>query len=178
MKIRVIPTIITAIISAVLLIGGWYMYRNFAAVQPLEHIVQSVPGVEKAKPVIDRDSVTMELTLNNEANIRSIYDQIVREGASVIGSKQLRLDIQGAKDDSSLNDVWASVLFDVAQAMETRKYTEIPAAMKQIETQYKGVQAVSEMDDVNVYITLKNGADTKYVVLPRTPDKLGVWPNA
>ncbi|MCQ6557990.1 hypothetical protein [Paenibacillus mendelii] len=178
MKIRVLPTIITAVISAALLIGGWYTYRNFAAVKPLEQIVQSVPGVDTAKPVIGRDAVTMELTLNKDANIRNIYDQIAREGESVIGSRELRLNIQGEQSDSTLNDVWASVLFDVAQAMETRKYTEIPAAMKQIETQYKGVQAASEMDEVNVYITLKDGASTKYIVLPRTPDKLGVWPNA
>jgi hypothetical protein len=70
------------------------------------------------------------------------------------------------------------VLFDVAQAMDHRNYSDIPAAMKRVEQQFTGVHASSEMDDVNVYITLVDGDSAKHIVLPRKPEQLGVWPNA
>ena len=45
MKIRLIPTVITVVLSASLLVGGWFIYRNVATVNPLERIVAEVPGV-------------------------------------------------------------------------------------------------------------------------------------
>jgi hypothetical protein len=39
----------------------------------------------------------------------------------------------------------------------------------------KDVKVTTEMDDTNVYITIKNTEAVKYVVLPRTPDQLEAW---
>jgi len=178
MKIKVIPIAVTAVLSAALLIGGWYIFRNVTAIQPLEQIVKAVPGVTAAKPVIGNSSVTVDVSLNNTANIRTVYDSIAREGHSVIGSKKLRLTIQEQEKSPELDDVWSTILFDIAQAMETRKYAEIPIAMKKLEANHPGITAVSEMDDTNVYITLRNKETVKHIVLPRTPDQMGVWPDA
>ncbi|MFC5650768.1 hypothetical protein ACFPYJ_16965 [Paenibacillus solisilvae] len=180
MKIRLMPTLITVVLSASLLVGGWFIYRNVATVQPLERIVAEVPGVVQANPVISNDAVTLDLTLDKDANIRNIYDRIANDGKAVIGSRELKLNIQPVanEDQTKLDDVWSSVLFDVAQAMEHRNYSDIPAAMKQMEHQFPGVKATTEMDDINVYITLKDGNSAKYMVLPRTPDQMGAWPNA
>lgn len=180
MKIRLIPTVITVVLSASLLVGGWFIYQNVATVNPLERIVAEVPGVIGGKPVISNDTVTMDLTLDKDANIRNIYDTIAGEGKSVIGSRELKLSIQPAasEDQQKLNDVWSSVLFDVAQAMDHRNYSDIPGAMKQVEKKFTGVKATSEMDEENVYITLRDGDSAKYIILPRTPDQMGAWPNA
>ncbi|MFB9329622.1 hypothetical protein ACFFSY_27105 [Paenibacillus aurantiacus] len=178
MRIKVLPTMMTAVLSASLLIGGWYAYRNVATVQPLEQIVKEVPGVANATPVVGRDNVTVQLTLKPDANIRKVYDTIAEKGDSVIGNRTLELQIQNKQADEKLNDIWSAKLFDIAQAMENRQYAQIPAAMVTIENQYKGVTATSEMDETNVYITLKDGEAVKHVILPRTPNQLGVWPNA
>lgn len=178
MKIRWLPVVITAVLSAIILVGGWYIYRNVATVRPLEQIAATVPGVKEAKPVINRDSVTIELKLDKNADVRDVYDTIAREGGSIIGSRELKLQIDENPDQKRLNDVWSSVLFDVAQAMDHRNYSDIPAAMKRVEQQFTGVHASSEMDDVNVYITLVDGDSAKHIVLPRKPEQLGVWPNA
>ncbi|BBH20948.1 hypothetical protein Back11_22930 [Paenibacillus baekrokdamisoli] len=180
MKIRVMPTVIIAIVSASLLVGGWFIYQNVATVHPLERIVAQVPGVLEAKPVVSNDAVTVDLTLRKDANLRVVYDTIATQSQSIIGTRELKLAINqdsGTKQ-KELNEVWSSNLFDVAQAMEHRNYSEIPTAMKHIEQNYSGVQATSEMDETNVYITLKNGDSAKYIILPRTPDQMGAWPNA
>lgn len=178
MKIRILPAILTAVLSAGLLVGGWYTYRNVATLGPLERIVADMPGVSAAAPIIDRDSVTMELTLDRDANVKDVYETIVREGESVIGSRELKFDIQEMGNQEELDKVWSTVLFDIAEAMENRHYTDIPAAMNRLEKQFADVQATSEIDEVNVYITLKNGETVKHIVLPRIAENLGVWPNA
>ena len=43
--------------------------------------------------------------------------------------------------------LWSSVLFNVAQAMDHRNYSDIPAAMKQAEQKFTGIKATSEMDE-------------------------------
>ncbi|MBO7744137.1 hypothetical protein I8J29_08030 [Paenibacillus sp. MWE-103] len=178
MKIRPLPIALTAVISAALLTGGWFMYRNEADLKPLDRIATGAPGVVNAKPVIGRDAVTVNLTLSGDANLRHIYDTIATKGDAIIGSKTLKLNIEPSGSSAKLDDVWSSMLFKVAQAMDHREYAAIPAAMTQAQADHPGIQAGSEMDDANVYITLKDGQSVKYVVLPREANTIGAWPNA
>ncbi|MNN84691.1 hypothetical protein D3C81_2018840 [compost metagenome] len=62
--------------------------------------------------------------------------------------------------------------------MENKQYTQITAALKQMEQENSKLKATAEMDDKNVYITLTDGQYSKFVILPRTPERMGVWPNA
>jgi hypothetical protein len=72
-------------------------------------------------------------------------------------------------------------MFSVAEAMESRKYTLIPAkldGLKEQYSQYQNVIATTEIDDSNVYVSLSNGKDSKFIILPRTAGTLGAWTNA
>ncbi|MNJ43035.1 hypothetical protein D3C77_380230 [compost metagenome] len=62
--------------------------------------------------------------------------------------------------------------------MENKQYTEIETALARLEQEHGSLQASADMDDDNVYVTLSYGTASKYVILPRVPQKLGVWPNA
>ncbi|MNC81999.1 hypothetical protein D3C75_1353360 [compost metagenome] len=72
-------------------------------------------------------------------------------------------------------------MFSVAEAMESRKYTLIPAkldGLKEQYSQYKDVTATTEIDDNNVYVSLSDGKDSKFIILPRAATTMGVWNNA
>jgi hypothetical protein len=71
---------------------------------------------------------------------------------------------------------WSSALFDVAQAMETKQYAQIPVTL-QNRAGESSLKVSTEMDDKYVYITLADGEFSKYVMLSRTPAVMGVWPN-
>ncbi|RAP76346.1 hypothetical protein [Paenibacillus montanisoli] len=176
MKIRLIPAVMTAVISAGLLIGGWYIHRSVATVGPLERIVAETPGVIEGEPVVDRSSVTIALKLDRNANVRDVYDTIATKGEEMIGKRELNLEFKDG-ESKELDKVWASILFDIAQAMDHRDYADIPATMKDVQAKHAGIEASSEMDDANVYITLKNSKSEKHIVLPRTPNTMGAWPN-
>ncbi|SDR79413.1 hypothetical protein SAMN05444162_0053 [Paenibacillaceae bacterium GAS479] len=176
-KWKLFPFFVTIAVSATLLFGGWYAYQQTAIERPLNKAVQSLPGVASAVPAISDDAVTVKLKLNTGADLRTIYDQISRQGASVIGSRKLILQIDQASSPK-LDAVWSSQLFTIAEAMETREYSRIPDAMAKLEKTQPGLKAKSLMDDTNVYVTLEFGTDTKYIILPRAGEVMGVWPNA
>lgn len=176
-KSKIIPIVITACISAVLLFGGWNLYRGFAVEKPLEQLARDLPGVEAAHPVVGQSQITLELALAADANLREIYQVIKEEGKKAIGAKELQLQVNGSGNEQ-LNQIWSTVLFQVAEAMETRQYSQIPAALSELSAAHEGLSASTEMDESNVYITLRIGEDAKFVVLPRQPAKLGVWANA
>ncbi|XEC92706.1 hypothetical protein AB6A23_15010 [Paenibacillus tarimensis] len=177
MKIKWVPAILAVIAASGLLFGSWYGYKYIVLEQPFEKIVNQLDGIKAAKPVFENNRVTVELQLADGAEIRDIYRQMRTEGASVIGNRELQLVIRESSNDH-LDRLWSSMLFEVAQAMETREYSNIPEAMKKLEQENEGLKVVTEMDDINVYITMNDGKSTKYIVLPRIPLKLGVWPNA
>lgn len=176
-KLRIVPIILTAVLSAGLLFGGWFLYKQVVVAGPLEEALREVPGVVSGKPVIDADHVNVHLNLAPDADLREVYERIVTQGAPAIGDRKVRLFIEDS-EDAGLETIWSTVLFDVAEAMETRRYSKIPAALKELEQAYPGFKASTEIDADNVYITMRRGDAVKHVVLPRIPDTLGVWPNA
>lgn len=177
-NIRVVPVIITAAVSVAVLFGGWTLYNQVAVAAPIEEAIAAADGIDQAsKPELTGDSVTVKVTLSENANLREIYESIAVNGKDAIGGRELMLDIQNGSN-KELDGYWYQALFEVAEAMENKSYSDIPAALETITQQNKGVTATTEIDETNVYITLKKGDAVKFIILPRTPAQLGVWTNA
>lgn len=177
MKIKWKPLVITTVISVALLFGGWAAYRHFAVEQPLDRIAASLPGVESADTSMENGQVVLELKLETSADLAAIYHKVKQDGAKQIGSKPMKLHITSNSTDR-LEQAWRYSLFDIAESMETRRYSGIRDAMDNISEQFPGVTASSEMDEDNVYIRLQDGHSAKFIVLPRQGPSMGVWPNA
>jgi len=175
MRPRVIPIVITAAITASVLFGGWSIYNQVAVAAPLEKATKGIEGVVSSeKPVMDRNKVAISLELAPNANLRDIYTSIAANGKDVIGERKLDLKIK-EKSNKQLDDLWYASMFEVAEAMERKTYSHIPDAMNEAAKSMKDVTVTTEMDDTNVYITIKNSEAMKYVVLPRTPSQLEAW---
>ncbi|WP_139999498.1 hypothetical protein [Paenibacillus paridis] len=175
LKPRVIPIIVTAAITAVVLFGGWAIYNQVAVAAPLEQVVNGVSGVASSdKPVMNRNQVDIRLSLAPDANLKDVYQSIASNGKKVFGDRTLSLAFDG---DSSkqLDQLWNQSLFAVAEAMENKTYSSIPAAMNEAAKSMTNVSVTTEMDDINVYVTLKDKEAVKYVVLPRNSAQLEAW---
>ncbi|CAM3946059.1 hypothetical protein COLU111180_15980 [Cohnella lubricantis] len=177
MKLRWIPVAITAVLSAALLFGGWYAYGQYGVEQPLDRVANAIPGVESADTNRSISSVELQLKLSPDADLAEVYRRVQEEGAQAIGDKTLKLKVDDSSDPA-LEKAWSHALFDVAEAMDHKKYSEIRTAMDQLTKQYPEIEADTQMDGTNVYIRLRSGAAVKFVILPRESEKLGVWPNA
>ncbi|MCD9021153.1 hypothetical protein [Cohnella silvisoli] len=177
MKLKLLPIMITAALSAAILFGGWFAYRHYGVEQPLDRVANSIAGVESAKVETSSGHVKISVKLAPDANLGEIYRLIKRDGSGQIGGNQLELAAT-AKDSARLEKAWSYALFDVAEAMENRKYSGIRDAMGKLSEQFPGVTVTTDMDENNVYISMRDGDAAKYVVLPRQPATLGAWPNA
>nr|WP_239483698.1 hypothetical protein [Paenibacillus rhizolycopersici] len=174
---RIGPIAASIAISVLVLFGGWFLYRQWAIERPLENIVKSVDGVNQVEMDIKPDELALKLSLKPGTDLGALVRQIEQNGKDQIGNRTLKLDVE---DHSSptLDLLWENALFTVAQAMENKQYTQITAALKQMEQENDKLTATAEMDEKNVYITLTDGQYSKFVILPRTPERMGAWPNA
>ncbi|MNB90257.1 hypothetical protein D3C75_373140 [compost metagenome] len=180
LKLRLMPVLLTSLLSAALLFGGWYAYRQFAVQEPLQKIVSSYEGVNESHISINRNEVTLKLELEPGTKLRELVQYVNTEGKSAMGGRTLKLDVD-QNSSQLLDEYWEKAMFSVAEAMESRKYTLIPTKLDGLKTQnteYKDVTATTEIDDNNVYVSLSDGKQSKFIILPRVPGSMGVWNNA
>ncbi|TJY44308.1 hypothetical protein E5161_02675 [Cohnella pontilimi] len=177
MKIRVMPLVLTILLSAALLFGGWTAFRHFSVEKPLDRVAASVPGVLSATTKMSTGQVVVNVHLSPDADLAEVYRKLKQDGSGQIGGKKLELKVD-SNASPLLEKAWSYSLFDVAEAMETHRYTGIRDALDKLSGQFKGVTASTDIDADNVYIRLQEGKSAKFVVLPRQAGTMGVWPNA
>lgn len=177
MKLRVVPVVVSVVASAVLLFGGWFAYQQWAVENPFQHKVSQMEGVKGVQTSITPNQVELNLDLAPDTDFAGLVRQIEADGKKLLGSRELKLTIKDQKSEK-LEQVWQGALFPIAQAMENKQYTEITAALEQLEASEAGISAKADMDEKNVYITLTDGQVSKFIILPRTAQAIGVWPNA
>jgi hypothetical protein len=176
MKLRLLPVIFSVAVSSAVLFGGWFTYNSLAMENPLANIINKAPGVESSTLDFSSNQANIKLTLKPDADLREIVQKITKDGSSMIGQRKVNFDVSG-QSSPELDAWWSKALFDVAQAMETRQYAEIPKALQSHAAELSGLQVNTEMDENNVYIRLTDGKYSKFVILPRIPAQMGVWQN-
>jgi hypothetical protein len=174
MKLRLLPIIITVLTSSLVLFGGWFIYHSMVVVSPISKGISQDQGVQSVTTDVNNTLVTVNLQLKNNADIRDLYRKISDQGGSLLGSRELKLKL-ASKTSPELDSWWSSALFEVAQAMETKRYADIPAALQAKAGQVPNLKVDTEMDETNVYVRLTQGDNSKYIILPRIPAQLGVW---
>ncbi|SEB63178.1 hypothetical protein [Paenibacillus sp. GP183] len=176
MKLRPMPIIISVVVSAVVLFGGWFAYNSYAMEQPLTDIANKAPGVESSTTNLSSTQVLLELKLKQDANLREIVQQISKQGSTIIGQRELVVRVTG-QSSPELDAWWSKALFDVAQAMETKQYANIPITLQAKAASVSGLTVDTQMDSKYVYVRINKGTSSKFIMLPRVSGKIGVWPN-
>jgi hypothetical protein len=177
MKLRLVPMIISLAVSSVVLFGGWFLYDSVAMENPLNRLVNETQGVKQADVQVDKSRVQFHIVLDPEASLRDIYRSLKKEGAEIAGNRDIQIQITN-EEIPQLEAWWSKALFPIAEAMEKKRYGDIPTILNQLSQDDPSVAVVSEIDESNVYIRISDGAkNSKFIVLPRLAAKLGVWPN-
>jgi hypothetical protein len=176
MKLRFIPILITVAASSALLFGGWFFYQSSVVENPIKDVILGVQGVNEVSTNINNSQVSIDLKLSKDADLRNLYSTISKEGASLLNNRELKLNLE-SQSSPELDQWWSTALFDVAQAMDTKHYADIPTVLKARNQEIPGLSVMTEMDETNVYVRLTDGVHSKYIILPRTPAQMGVWPN-
>lgn len=174
MKLRPMPILISVTVTALICFGGWFIYNSVAMKDPILKVAQDIPGVEDVKVDVADQVVKVDLHVNADANIGAAVGELRREAADVISGKKLQIEIEDQTNEQ-LDMWWSKVLFQVAEAMENRRYGEIPNILTSQQTPDMTVE--TSMDDQFVYVKLTSGDDVKIELLERIPTMMGVWAN-
>lgn len=172
MKLRLTPVLISCAVTSLVLFGGWFIYNSVAMKDPVIELVESFDGVRDVAVDIHQNSVSVKLGLNQGADVRAIVDGLRNEGKDIIGNRQLDIQIDDLTSPE-LDVWWSQVLFEVAEAMETRTYGAIPGILES--HRLPGMTVQTSIDDTYVYVSLSMGEHVKYILLERTPPLMGVW---
>lgn len=173
-KLRPVPLILSIVLSSVLLFGGWFVYNSMALNNPLASIVNNISGVEQANTEVLRHDVIVKINLKQEASLREVVQEIKEKGSSIIEQRQLRVIVTN-ESSPQLEQWWSTALFDVAEAMENKQYSNIPQALEARKNGLAGLHVETEMDNHYVYVKLVHNEYSKFIMLPRKAGTLGVW---
>jgi|HigsolmetaAR203D_1030402.scaffolds.fasta_scaffold00726_19 hypothetical protein len=171
MKLRVLPILMSFIGASAILFGGWFVYHSMALETPLAEKMTSLPGVRQADLDMDNDRITVTLRLDRDADLRRIMADIRESVGSKLDRRELIVKVDHPRSEM-LEQWWSQVLFEVAEAMENREYTAVPAALERHLADLPGLEIHTSIDDEYVYVRLVHGADSKFVMLPRVPAQL------
>lgn len=168
MKIRILPVALTAALSLIVLLGGWFLYRQTALERPVEKMLSQYPGVTRAQVTITQNKALLKLDLQSNVDLRAMIAQLRKKEGSLLGDRSIALDIAD-HSTPEIDDLWKQASFSVAEAMANKRYTMIPDTLSKIQNEHGGYTISSGMDEQYVYVSLSSSSDknaNKYIILP------------
>lgn len=170
MKIRILPVALTAALSLIVLLGGWFLYRQTALERPVEKMLSQYPGVTRAQVTITQNKALLKLDLQSNVDLRAMIAELRKKEGSLLGDRVIALDIAD-HSTPEIDDLWKQASFSVAEAMANKRYTMIPDTLSKIQSEHGGYTILSGMDEQYVYVSLSSSSDknaNKYIILPLT----------
>lgn len=176
MNLRLLPALLTFVIASGLLFGGYFFYQSYAVDRPLEESVAGTDGVAEASVTTARTNITIRLLLEDGADLRTVYRTVQQLALERGSGRELEVELTG-DPSPALVRIWQDALFHVAEAMDNRRYGDMPRLMEQLEDSHPGLAARASMDESHIYVTLRLDGSAMYNVLPLDGGRMGVWPN-
>lgn len=177
-KIRIIPIFVALTVSTALLFGGWSLFRHQVKEAPLQAAINSLPQVTAADISWQAKQLMITLEVNPDSNLREAVQEAYKKAVEQTKDTSISIQIHNQHSTDSLEAWWSRALFSVAEAMSHHRYGDIPLNLEKQAAELEGMKVITEMDDHFIYLTLKQGAGTKMIVLPLQGEQMGVWPNA
>lgn len=175
-NVRPLPVLLAFLVTAGLLFGGYFFYQAYAVHQPLASGIAGLEGVAGASLETERGLITIRLRLGGDADLMRVYRQAAQLAAERGHGRDAVITLD-ADASPELEAVWQDLLFDLAEAMDHRRYSDIPRLMDLAARRHPGVAAEAAMDECRVYVTLRKDGAALYKALPLRGDGMEAWAN-
>lgn len=160
------PQVLSWALVLLLFLGGARkLYQLHANEGPAMASLESLPGVEQA--VLEEGELCLKL--GAAADLKSV----MAEAAKLAG--ELGVETTKLEDERSekLAAVWNQVSFSIAQAVSRGEYETMRPRWEKIACD-AGVELKAFLDEGAFYLTLQDGQDYLYEVIPRANQGEGV----
>ncbi|GMA48733.1 hypothetical protein GCM10025857_00900 [Alicyclobacillus contaminans] len=162
-RIRLIPVVVIALVSLLVLFGGWWAYRKYNVINPLTESLQHVTGVESVQ-VNPSSPSSISIQLGPVTDLQTTYQTISRAVEQVFGSgSSVAMTLEDHRDAALTNIYETDMAPILAEAIQKGEYTQMVAMIQQKAKQLHVTAKVS-MDDQNIYLQLQQGSYYLYHV--------------
>jgi len=165
-RIRFVPILVTAIVTLLVLFGGWEYYQKFNVVDPLTQQLNKIHGVKSSNVVAGTPNV-VSVTLGNVPDLQTTYKNIEQMAqTSLHGSLQIRIS---GTPDARLKQEYEDIMPTVMQGMANGNYSEMIQGVTKM-TQQAGITSHVTMDSQDIFLQMSDGSKNLYSVIPlKTP---------
>lgn len=176
-NIRITPTLLIMLLTGGILFGGWAVYQTKYVQEPVDRVMRQQVEIMNYQVDWQSDTLNIQIQTDSGANIREVVQKLNTDIAPYAKGKNMRIEYMNENSTSSIDQWWSQAMFDVAEAMVHRNYSDIPKKLQELKTKQPGLEVVTEMDNQYVYIQLKDKQGGKTMLLPLDGTAMGVWPH-
>lgn len=149
-----------------LLFGGWFLYQKLAIEEPIRTEIGQLQSASLNHLNVGKDKIEIDVKVTKPDAFPQDYRHLQELTASLSAGKQVEIRVENQAQ--SLKDIWNRGQFVFTEAIDLHQYSRIPQLVEQWKTEHQLDDASALMDDTNIYVYLKKGAEDFYVIVPRS----------
>ncbi len=169
MQLRKAPIISSLLITLALLFGGWYLYQKAEIEEPIRNHISEMHSVKLADLQVKKDQLLIKLTVTAPDTFPEEYVKLQDEINQLVSNKATVVEL--TNQDANLKKVWMDGTFALTEALQLRQYSKVPELVHDWKVKNHLDMAQTSMDQHNIYVFLKRGAEEYYTIVPLDPQK-------
>jgi hypothetical protein len=165
-QVRKGTIVLSLIATLTLLFGGWFLYQKMQIEEPIRTEIGQMQSAELAKLEVGKDRIHIDLKVTNPERFPQEYRQLKRKLGELVGNKPVDMEIHNKA--KALEEIWTNGVFVFTEAVDLHQYSRIPQIVGQWKEVHSLDEALTQMDDENIYVYLKRGSEDFYTIVPRS----------
>lgn len=157
---------LSLVATLALLFGGWFLYQKMEIEEPIRTEIGQLQSASLAHLAVGKEQIDIELKVTKPETFPQDYRQLQEMTSKLSANKKVVISVDNQSQD--LKQIWNSGQFGLTEAIDLHQYSRIPQLVGQWKAEHKLDAATALMDDSNIYVYLKKGAEDFYTIVPRT----------
>ncbi|MGE5397925.1 MAG: hypothetical protein ACM3MK_10380 [Chitinophagales bacterium] len=159
-------------LTLALALGGFHLYKQHVINEPLIETLGQLPGVEGVKIDNQQDPLTIQLTLTRTDDLKDTYFKAESLVKKQLKSKPYVLEIKG-NSTTEMENEYQDLELAVYQGIANNSFIWLDGIIDR-SSQTHEYKYRLQVDEDNLYITMKKGGHYLCRVVPRKSDSIPV----
>lgn len=152
------------LVSLFLLFSGQQLFNRFVTFNPLNQAFSQKEYVKQVSIKKESGTINLEICLEDIDDFAEVYYDIQETASEILKGKPFKVEITNKPSDL-LEDIYDDrVQYVIFEGIKTGKFTEMRAALDEIETEFK-IDIAVFLDNENLYLKIKSDQDLLYKII-------------
>lgn len=153
MKIRLVPVILSLIITLLVLFGGWWVYESVHIKQPIGALLDKAAHVTDYSIEVRPNHITVEVQVDAAFTLKGHYIDLLEQIKEATRHQNVTLTLKDEPDEVLLAR-WNELYFTLAEGIHTRNYRTMLDRLEEV-AQEETVRLQVAMDREHLYVFLQ-----------------------